>query len=70
MALQDATGEYRNRTTVNNGSYRSIITSRFDYRNMRPWILLRYTFRKNQHKKMNLNNNILQTKEKGINLKE
>jgi len=47
--------------------YRSFISQRMLDQNIRPWILIRYTFRKNDQQKIKLNN-IVTSKEKGISL--
>ena len=68
LCLQHFTGEYRTKTTVRDGEYRSVADVCFKDQNLRPWILLRYTIRKNPEKKIKLNN-ILDSTEKGISIK-
>ena len=68
LCLQHFTGEYREKTTVNNGEYHSVSDIRYKDKNLRPWILLRYTIRKNPKNKIKLDN-ILESTEKGISIK-
>ena len=37
---------------------------------LRPWVLVRYTFRKNPHRKIKLGNYFINNEEKGINIKK
>lgn len=69
LCLQDFTGELRTCTTTNDGTYYSITDKSYKDRNLRPWVLVRYTFRKNTHKKIKIGNNILNGEESGINIK-
>ncbi len=68
LCLQNITGEVRTRTVLDDGAYHSITHTNYRDRNLRPWILLRYTFRKNPHRKIDLGNNILNAEEEGIRL--
>lgn len=70
LCLQDATGRLRSRTETANGSYHSVTHNRFMDRNLRPWVLIRYTFRKNPQKKIKLGNLFINNEEKGINIKK
>jgi len=64
-ALQYFTGAVRRDTETYSDNYRSFISQRMVDQNVRPWILIRYTFRKNVQQKIKLNN-IVTGKEKGI----
>ena len=66
-ALQYFTGAVRQDTETYSENYRSFISQRMSDLNVRPWILIRYTFRKNDQQKIKLNN-IVTSKEKGISL--
>ena len=68
LCLQHFTGEYREKTMVNNGEYHSVSDARYKDKNLRPWILIRYTIRKNPKNKIKLGN-ILDSTEKGISIK-
>ena len=68
--LQDAAGRLRTRTQMDNGTYHSTVDERFKDRCLRPWVLIRYTFRKNPHKKIKLGNNFINSEEKDINIKK
>lgn len=70
FCLQDATGRLRSRTETANGSYNSVTHDRFMDRCLRPWVLVRYTFRKNPHRKIKLGNYFINNEEKGINIKK
>ncbi len=66
--LQNFTGDVRTRTYVRNGTYTSVLESVNKESGLRPWILVRYTFRKNQKQKIRLEK-VLESTEKGIHLK-
>ena len=68
--LQDAVGRLRTRTQMDDGTYHSIVNERFKDRCLRPWVLIRYTFRKNPHRKIKLGNFFINNEEKGINIKK
>ena len=65
--LTHATGEYHTRTVTRSGNYMEIANVRYRDSNLRPWIILRYTFRKNSDRKIKLNK-VLNSQEKGISL--
>jgi hypothetical protein len=67
-AMQYITGPLHSDTFTYGGSYTSFTSQKKMDMNLRPWILLRYTFRKNSNKKIKLNN-VVTSEEKGINLK-
>ncbi|MDR0506612.1 MAG: outer membrane beta-barrel protein [Dysgonamonadaceae bacterium] len=67
-ALQYLTGAIRQNTETYSKDYRSFTSQQMVDRNVRPWILIRYTFRKNDSRKIKLNNSIVDSKEKGISL--
>lgn len=69
LCLQDCMGEFCTRTMVNNGDYKNEVTKHFKNRCMHPWILLRYTFRKNSKNKIKLGK-VLNSVEKGIYIKK
>ena len=68
LCLQHFTGEYWTRTTTRNVDYRSVVDTYYKDKNLRPWVLLRYTFRKNPEKKIKLGK-VLNSTEKGISIK-
>ena len=67
VAFQNFTGGVRQDTETYSENYRSFLSRRMLDLNVRPWILIRYTFRKNDKQKIKLNN-IVTSKEKGISL--
>ena len=60
----------RTRTLVKEGTYYSVTDRRFIDKDLMPWVLIRYTFRKNSDRKMKLDNNIINAQERGINIKK
>lgn len=60
----------RTRMIVNEGTYYSMTDRHFVDKELMPWVLVRYTFRKNTNRKMKLNNNLFNSQEKGINIKK
>ncbi len=66
--LQHFTGEYNTITVTKTGNYTSVTHTYFTEYNLRPWVILRYTFRKNTNRKINLDK-VLNSEEKGIRLK-
>lgn len=54
-------------TDMYSDTYRSHLNSRLTSASGRPWVLLRYTFRKNDKRKIKLDN-VLRSKEQGISL--
>lgn len=67
LALQHFTGELRTKTVMDDGSYHSVTNTRYKECCLRPWILIRYTFRKNQKRKIKLEK-VLNSYEKGISI--
>lgn len=65
--LTHATGEFHTRTVTRSGNYMEISNVRYRDSNLRPWIILRYTFRRNSDRKIKLNK-VLNSQEKGISL--
>ena len=68
ICLQHFTGENRVKTVTNDGSFRSIVETRYKEQNLRPFFILRYTFRKNPKSKIRLGK-VLDSKEQGITIK-
>lgn len=67
VALPYFIGKLSTETTVESGSYSSYNLSRMTGMSARPWILLRYTYRKNSKQKINLDN-VVKSMEEGISL--
>ena len=67
MCLQHITGEYQSKTTTVDGSFHSVIEKHYKDKKIRPWIILRYTFRKNADKKHKLGK-VLDSTEEGISI--
>ncbi len=67
VCLQHITGEYQSKTTTIDGSYRSTIVNHYKDQKLRPWVILRYTFRKNADKKHKLGK-VLDSTEEGISI--
>lgn len=65
--LQHFTGKYHSKTTIETGSYIQIEDIYHVDRNLRPWVILRYTFRRNESRKIKLDN-VLESKEQGISI--
>lgn len=65
VCLQHITGEYQSKTTTKDGTFLSVTENHYKDRNFRPWIILRYTFRKNEEKKHRLGK-VLDSNEEGI----
>lgn len=65
--LEYLTGSLHTRTHTFSGSYQSSNSVKQKDKNLRPWILIRYTLHKNRDKKIKLGN-ILNSKEQGISL--
>ncbi|MDR1203570.1 MAG: outer membrane beta-barrel protein [Tannerellaceae bacterium] len=65
VALQSFTGALRSETETYGGNYQSHTSQRMTDLNVRPWILIRYTLRKNNKQKIKLDN-VVTGKEKGI----
>lgn len=69
LCMQNIAGKVRSRTIIDDGGYHSVAQTSYCDRNIRPWLLVRYTFRKNAQSKINLGNNVIRPEENGINLK-
>lgn len=67
VCLQYITGEYRTKTFTEDGSFRSATETRYSEKCFRPWILLRYTLRKNPSKRHKLGK-VLNSAERGISI--
>ena len=67
VAIPYVIGPLRKDTDVQSGSYTSYTSLKMVDRSVYPWILLRYTFRKNNKRKIKLDN-IINSKESGISL--
>ena len=52
---------------MDDGSYHSVTNTRYKECSLRPWILIRYTFRKSQKRKIKLEK-VLNSYEKGISI--
>ena len=65
--MQYITGEYRSKTTTIDGSFNSVTEKFYKDKNFRPWIILRYTFRKHVDKKHKLDK-VLDSTEQGISI--
>lgn len=70
VALQNWTGTRNYTTTLKQGSYnyQAHVYDRGAGKGFMPWILIRYTFRHNQKRKIKLGNNLFE-EEKGLKLK-
>lgn len=67
LCVQHVTGEYNTKTTTRNGAYYAVTRTHYKDKDFRPWILLRYTFRKNVNQRHKLDN-VLNSEEEGINI--
>lgn len=67
--LEYLTGAIKTKTSTYSENYQSFSSITQNDKNLRPWILIRYTFRKNKERKIKLDN-IISSKEEGISLKE
>lgn len=67
FAVQYFTGLVHSKIILQDDRYMSITNQKMKDLNIRPWILIRYTFRKNDKAKIKLNN-VVTSKEKGISL--
>ena len=67
VCLQHITGEYQNKITTIDGSFRSEVENHYKDQKFRPWVILRYTFRKNDDKKHKLGK-VLNSTEEGISI--
>ena len=67
VCLEHITGEYQSKTTTEDGTFLSITENHYKDKNFRPWVILRYTFRKNADKKHKLGK-VLNSTEEGISI--
>lgn len=67
LCLQHITGEYQSKTTTEDGTFRSITENHYKDKDFRPFIILRYTFRRNADKKHKLGK-VLNSNEEGISI--
>lgn len=67
LCLQHFTGEMRTKTVTTDGTYHAEVYTKYKDRCLRPWILVRYTFRKNSDKKIKLGK-VLDSYERGISI--
>lgn len=67
VCLQHFTGLYNYKTYVNDGSFRSTSESRFKDQRVRPFVIIRYTFRKNLNRRIRMGD-VFSNWEKGINV--
>lgn len=67
VCLQQFTGKYRTTTHTATGTFHSKSISYCKDKNFLPWVILRYTFRKNSDRKINLDK-VLESQEMGIKL--
>lgn len=67
ICLQHITGEFRTKTITEDGPFRSVTENRYTDKSLRPWILLRYTFRKNSERQHKLGK-VLDSNEQGISI--
>lgn len=67
LCLQHFTGRLDTKTVTKDGSFRQATLTRHTDRCLRPWILVRYTFHKNDNKKIKLGK-VLRSLEDGISI--
>lgn len=67
MMIQHVAGERKTISYTDSGTFHSIVENRYKDQCFRPWILVRYTFRKHADKKIKLGK-VLDSKEKGISI--
>ena len=67
VCLQHVTGEFRTKTITEDDSFRSVSENRYTDKCLRPWVILRYTFRKNSDKRHKLGK-VLDSNEQGISI--
>ncbi len=67
LCLQHSTGEFRSKTITEDGTFKSVVENRYKDKCFRPWVLLRYTFRKHSEKKHRLGK-VLGSEEEGISI--
>lgn len=68
ICLQHITGEFRTKTITKDGSFNSITENRYKDQCLRPWIIIRYTFRKSSERQHKLGK-VLDSNEQGISIK-
>ncbi len=67
VALPYFIGKLSTETTTQSGTYNSYLLKRMTDMSAHPWVLLRYTFRRNSKEKIKLDN-VVKSKEEGISL--
>lgn len=67
VCLQHITGEFRTKTITEDGSFSSVTENRYTDKFLRPWVILRYTFRKNSERQHKLGK-VLDSNEQGISI--
>ncbi len=67
ICVQHITGEYRSKTITADGSFHAITKNYYKDKNFRPWLIVRYTFRKNADKKHKLGK-VLDSTEEGVSI--
>lgn len=67
VCLQNFAGSHRATLYTESGTYRQVVKSHRKDLNMRPWFIVRYTFRKNSDRKIKLDK-VLESKESGISI--
>ena len=67
VCLQNFAGSHRTTIYTESGSYRQIVKSHRKDLNIRPWFILRYTFRRNSDRKIKLDK-VLESTESGISI--
>lgn len=67
LALENGMGMMRQRVTTDSDGYRSSSFRKMKDQSFCPWLLIRYTFRKNAGRKIK-ENKLMQSREKGISL--
>lgn len=68
-AMQYFIGTSATEVSTHSGTYQSFVSKRMTSQSTRPWILLRYTFRKNTKQKIGIGN-VVKSKEQGISLQK
>ncbi len=69
VAMQYFIGTPQTEISTYSGTYKAFVSRRMTDQSMHPWILLRYTFRKNSKQKIGIDN-VVKSKEQGISLKK
>ncbi len=68
VSVQHFTGRYRTRTLTSDGTYHAAVSTVYTDRCVRPWVILRYTLRKNAKNKIDLDE-VLSGSEPGITMR-